>query len=52
MRKTELKGRVHMFYINYNAIDTNGTLDVHRYLIKKRNIKQCLELLKKCLLCN
>ena len=34
----------------YNSIDVDDVLDIHIYLIKKHDIKQCLGLLKKCLL--
>ena len=39
MKKTGLKGTVKVFSIDYNAIDTNDILDIHRYLMEKRNIK-------------
>ena len=38
MKKIEFKGSVQVFSVSYNVIDTNGILDVHRYLIKKLNI--------------
>ena len=41
-----------MFSVDCDAIDANYILDIHRHLMKKkkRNIKQCSELLEKCLL--
>ena len=42
-----------MFSVDCDAIDANDILDIHRHLMKekkKRNIKQCSELLEKCLL--
>ena len=34
-KKTGLKGVVKVFSINYNAIDTNDILEIHRYLMKE-----------------
>ena len=34
-KKTGLKGTLIIFSVDYNAIDTNGILDIHRYLTKK-----------------
>ena len=31
MKKTGLKGYVHVFSANYNIIDTNDILDIYRY---------------------
>ena len=51
MKKKRLKGVVNFFSIDYNAIDTNYILGIHIYLMKKKHdIKQCLDLLRKCLL--
>ena len=30
-----LKGSVKVFSADYNAIDTSGVLDIHRYLMKE-----------------
>ena len=35
MKKTGLKGVVKFFSVDYNPIDTNDILDIHRYLMKK-----------------
>ena len=35
MFKTGLKGRVQVFSVGYNTIDTNNILSIHRYLIKE-----------------
>ena len=35
MKKTELKGSVQVFSIDYNAIDTSDILDIHRYSVKE-----------------
>ena len=35
MKKTEIKGSVKVFSIDYNAIDTSDILDIHRYLMKE-----------------
>ena len=34
MRKTESKGVVKFFSVDFNPIDTNDTLDIHKYLMK------------------
>ena len=33
MKKGGLKGRVKVFPVHYNAIDTYDILDIHKYLI-------------------
>ena len=30
------------FSVNYRAIDTSNIIDIHKYLMKKHVIKQCL----------
>ena len=34
MKKTGLKGSVKFFSVDFNPIDTNDILDIHRYLMK------------------
>ena len=34
MKKTELKGVVKIFSVDFNPIDTNNILDIHKYLLK------------------
>ena len=34
-KKTGLNGSVKVFSVDYNPIDTNDFLDIHRYLIKE-----------------
>ena len=48
MLKTGLKGN--LFAFDINSIDTNDILHTHIYLMKKRNIKKILGIIKKCLL--
>ena len=48
MKKTGLNRYVYNFSINYNLIH-NSNIDIHRYLMKKYDIKQSLDLLKKYL---
>ena len=38
------------FSVDYDSIDVHNVLGIHTYLMKKHNIKWCLNLLKKCLL--
>ena len=42
MKKTGLKGSVKCFSVDFNPIDTNDSLDIRKYLMKKHNTKQCL----------
>ena len=39
MRKTGLNGYVNEYAVDYNTIDINVTVDIHRYSMKKHNIK-------------
>ena len=39
MRKTGLNGYVNEFAVDYNTIDVNEIVDIHKYLMKKHNIK-------------
>ena len=50
MFKTGLKGRVQVFSVGYNTIDTNNILSIHRYLIKETWYKIMFEFIKKYLL--
>ena len=50
MKKTGLYEYVYDFSVDYDSIDVNDTLDIHKYYMKKHDIKECLDLLKKCLL--
>ena len=34
MKKTRLKGSIKLFSLDFNPIDTNIILDIHKYLIK------------------
>ena len=47
MKKTELYGYVYDISVDCDSIDVVDILDFHRYLMKQREIKQCLNLLKK-----
>ena len=35
MKKTGLKGVVKFFSVDFNPFDTNDTLDIHKYLMKR-----------------
>ena len=50
MKKTGLNEYVYDFGVDYDAIAVDDILDIHKYFMKKHDIKQCLSLLKKCLL--
>ena len=49
-KKTELYSHVYDFSVNYDRIDVDDILDIHKHLMKKHDIKYCLDLLKKCFL--
>ena len=36
MKKTGLKGRAKSFSVDFNLIDTNDVLDIHKYLMKRK----------------
>ena len=49
-KKKNAKNRikyVYKFFVVYNIIDTSNVIDIHKYLMKNHDIKQCLELSKK-----
>ena len=50
LKKSGLYGYVYDFSVDYDRVDVNYLLDIYKYFIKKYNTKQCLNLLKKCLL--
>ena len=50
MIKTDLNKNVYDFSVDNNMIDTSNIIDIHKYLMKKHNIKRCLDFLRKCLL--
>ena len=41
MKNAELYGYVHDFLKDYESIDVDDILHIHKYLIKKNDIKQC-----------
>ena len=49
MDKTELDEYVYDFSVDYRVFDASNIMDIHKYLMKKHDIKWCLELFKKCL---
>ena len=44
MKKTGFYVYVYDFSVDYDAIEADDILDIHKYLMKKNNIKQCLDL--------
>ena len=38
-KKTELNGYVYDFSFDFNIIDTNNIINIHKYLMKKHDIK-------------
>ena len=39
MKKTGLNGYVYDFSVDYNFFDTSNIIDIHKYLMKKPDIK-------------
>ena len=50
MIKTDLNRNVYDFSVDNNMIDTSNIIDIHKYLMKKHNIKRCLDFLRKWML--
>ena len=46
MKKTGLNGCVHEFSFDYNIINTSNIIDIHKYLMKKHDIKIMLRIKK------
>ena len=42
IKKNRIKTKCKIFSVDFNPIDTNDILGIHKILIKKHNIKQCL----------
>ena len=42
MRKAALNWCTCNFFVDYRAFDTSNIINIHKYLMKKHNIKQCL----------
>ena len=40
--RTELNGCVYDFSVDYTTFDTSNVIDIHKYLMKKHDIKYCL----------
>ena len=41
MKKTRLHEYIYDFSVAYNSTDVDDGLDIHKYLMKKYDIKQC-----------
>ena len=39
MKKTGLNGYVYEFSVGYNIIDTSNIISIHKYLMKKHDMK-------------
>ena len=47
MKKTGLKGVINFFWVDFNPIDTNDILDIHKYLMKRTWYNIMFGLIKK-----
>ena len=43
MKNTGLNGYIYDFSVDYDAIAVDDILDIHKYLIKRHDMKQCLD---------
>ena len=43
MKKTGLYEYVNNFLVDYDCIDVDDILDIHKYLMVNNNIKECLD---------
>ena len=39
MKETELNRCVYDFFVDYRAFDIKNTIDIHKYLMKKHDMK-------------
>ena len=39
MSKTGLNGCVYDFFVDYKAFDTSSIMDIHKYFMKKHDLK-------------
>ena len=46
MKNLTINGHVYACFVDYNIIDTNNIINIHKYLMKKDDLKQCVFLLK------
>ena len=51
MKKMGLKGVVNCFSVDFNPIDTNDILDIHKYLVKRTWYKIMFGFIKKSVYC-
>ena len=47
--KKGLNGYVYDLFVDYNVINTSNIINIHKLLMKKHDIKKCLDLFLKCL---
>ena len=47
MQKTGLKGNATLFSFDFNPIDTNDILDIHKYLMKGKKYKIMFKIILK-----
>ena len=50
LKKTGLKRNAKLGSVDFNSFDTSNVLEFHKFLMKGKQYKTCLKLLKKCLL--
>ena len=46
IKNLTINGHIYGCFVDYNIIDTNNIINIHKYLMKKDDLKQCVFLLK------
>ena len=49
MKKAGLRSCIYDFFVDYRTFDISNINKIHKYLMKKHGIEQCLDFLKKLL---
>ena len=42
MKNLTINGHIYACFVDYNIIDTNNIINIHKYLMKKDDLKQCV----------
>ena len=49
IKRVKLNGMIHDFSVDHSSIKIDDILNIHEYLMVKKHMKQCLDLLKRYL---
>ena len=42
IKNLTINGHIYGCFVDYNIIDTNNIINIHKYLMKKDDLKQCV----------